>query len=139
MAYTDKERTNIIAQYKQGSSAKDLSTKYGVCERTIYRWAKVYNELHPDKKRTFTVKEYERLFRRVEKLENIISVLKAVDCTVHAPLKEKLHELELLYGQYDVYTLVRLWMFLGAPFITISSAINVATHGLRDAGRSTVF
>ena len=105
MAYTDKERTNIIAQYKQGSSAKDLSTKYGVCERTIYRWAKVYNELHPDKKRTFTVKEYERLFRRVEKLENIISVLKAVDCTVHAPLKEKLHELELLYGQYDVYTL----------------------------------
>lgn len=63
MAYTDKERTNIIAQYKQGSSAKDLSTKYGVCERTIYRWAKVYNELHPDKKRTFTVKEYTKASR----------------------------------------------------------------------------
>lgn len=36
---------------------------------------------------------------------NIISILKSVHCTVHAPLKEKLHELELLYGQYDVHTL----------------------------------
>lgn len=28
-----------------------------------------------------------------------------VNCAVHAPLKEKLHELELLYDQYDVHTL----------------------------------
>lgn len=45
------------------------------------------------------------LQRRIEKLENIISILKTVNCTIHAPLKEKLSELELLYGQYDVHTL----------------------------------
>lgn len=45
------------------------------------------------------------LQRRVEKLENIVTILNAVNCTIHAPLKEKLSELELLYGQYDVRTL----------------------------------
>lgn len=105
MAHTDSEKADIVAQYKQGRSTQDLSTEYGVCERTIYRWAKIYCEMNPGEKQTFTVKEYDILLRRVNKLENIISVLKAVNCTVHAPLKEKLHELELLYGQYDVHTL----------------------------------
>ena len=45
------------------------------------------------------------LQHRIEKLENIIAILKTVNCTLHAPLKEKLFELELLYGQYDVHTL----------------------------------
>ncbi len=105
MAYTDQEKADIIMQYKQGSSAQDLSVKYGMCVRTIYRWTKIYGELNPDEKRIFTAKEYDSLLRRVNKLENIIAVLKTVNCTANDPLKEKLHELELLYGQYDVHTL----------------------------------
>lgn len=105
MTYTDQEKADIIAQYKQGSSAQALSAEYGVCERTIYRWAKVYCEMNPKEKRNYTAKEYDMLLRRVSKLEKIITVLKSVNCTVHDPLKEKLHELELLYGQYDVHTL----------------------------------
>lgn len=42
MAHTDSEKADIVAQYKQGRSTQDLSTEYGVCERTIYRWAKIY-------------------------------------------------------------------------------------------------
>ena len=37
MVYTDKEKTAIVTQHKQGTSVHDLSAKYGVCERTIYR------------------------------------------------------------------------------------------------------
>lgn len=42
---------------------------------------------------------------KVQKLENFVTILKTVNCTIHASLKEKLSELELLYGQYDVHTL----------------------------------
>lgn len=105
MIYTDQEKTIIVAQYKQGTSAQELSKKYGVCERTIYRWAKKYNDIVPEEKRTLTAKEYDMLLHRVEKLENIVAILKTVNCTVHAPLKEKLTELELLHGQYDIHTL----------------------------------
>ena len=105
MVYTHQEKAGIIAQYRQGRSANDLSAEYGVCKRTIYRWAKEYRDIVPNEKRTLTTKEYDMLLRRVEKLENIVAILKTVNCTVHDPLKKKLHELELLYDQYDVHTL----------------------------------
>lgn len=105
MTCTDQEKAIIVVQYQQGTSAQDLSKKYGVCERTIYRWAKKYCGIVPGEKRTLTVKERDMLLHRVEKLENIVTILKTVNCTAHAPLKEKLYELELLYGQYDVHTL----------------------------------
>lgn len=107
MTCTDQEKAIIVAQYQQGTSIQDLSKKCGVCERTIYRWAKKYCGIVPEGKRTLTVKGYDMLLRRVEKLENIVAILKTVNCTVHAPLKEKLHELKLLYGQYDVHTLCK--------------------------------
>lgn len=105
MTCTDQEKAIIVAQYQQGTSAQELSEKYGVCKCTIYRWAKKYCGIVPGEKRTLTVKECDMLLRRVEKLENIVAILKTVNCTAHAPLKEKLHELELLYDQYDVHTL----------------------------------
>ena len=40
MTCTDQEKAIIVAQYQQGTSAQNLSKKYGVCERTIYCWVK---------------------------------------------------------------------------------------------------
>lgn len=105
MNYTDPEKANIVAQRKKGISVNQLSSQYGISVRTIYRWSKLYCEANPGEKRTFTIKEHDMLQRRVSKLENIITILKTVNCTVSAPLKEKLDELEKLYGQYDVHTL----------------------------------
>ena len=105
MTYTDQEKTDIIAQYRQGKPIQELCAEYSVCVRTIYRWAKLYCPAVPDERRTCTVKEYDALLHKVSKLENMVAVLQTVGCTVHAPLKERLTELELLYGQYDVHTL----------------------------------
>lgn len=105
MNYTDEEKTNIIAQRKKGISVQQLSRQYGISVRTIYRWSKLYCEANPGVKRTFTLKEHDMLQRRVNKLENIVAILKTVNCAASAPLKEKLDELEKLYGQYDVHTL----------------------------------
>ena len=91
--------------------------------------------MNPGEKQTFTAKEYDRLLRRVNKLENIISILKAVNCTVHAPLKKKLCELELLYDQYDVHTLCEA---LDVSCGTFYNRINVGMRGLRNEGKNTV-
>lgn len=109
MVYPEELKTDIVAQYKNGVSVKQLSTEYGICVRTIYRWANIYGgnqaaEISNDPQQ-YSAKEYHNHVRRITKLENIISVLKTVNCTVHAPLKERLLELEQLYGQYDVHTL----------------------------------
>lgn len=55
MTYTNQEKATIIAQYQQGTSAQDLSKKYGVCEHTIYRWAKKYCGIVPGEKRTLSL------------------------------------------------------------------------------------
>ena len=102
MNYSDSEKAVIVAKYKQGVPIQKLSTEYEISKRTIYRWRKQYSTV--DEKKFFTLKEHKLLLHRVEKLENIITILKTVSCTVNVPLKEKLTELELLYGRYDVHT-----------------------------------
>lgn len=93
MTYTDQEKTAIITQYQQGKPIQELCAEYGVCARTICRWARTYCPVVPDEKRTCTVKEFDALLRRVAKLENMVAVLQTVGCTVHAPLKERLTDI----------------------------------------------
>lgn len=107
MTYTNEEKLNIINRLDLGDSISDVCAAYGVFRSTFYRWTHDYGKSIPDLENAQvpSAKDYGMLQRRMEKLENIVSVLKAVNCTVHAPLKEKLSEMELLYGQYDVHTL----------------------------------
>ena len=42
MVYPEELKTAIVAQHKKGVSVKQLSTEYGICARTIYRWANIY-------------------------------------------------------------------------------------------------
>lgn len=107
MAYTDEEKMIIVNQLDEGDSIKAICNEYGVSRSTLYRWTHDGGELISDLEnvQAHSTRDWNMLQRRMEKLENIIVILKTVNCTIHAPLKEKLSELELLYGQYDVHTL----------------------------------
>lgn len=105
MRYADEEKKNLVQRYQNGESPQLLCTEYSISRSTLYRWAKIHCVANPGEKRTFTIKEYDMLCRRLEKAEHIIEILKTVRCTVYADLKEKLLELEQLYGQYDIHTL----------------------------------
>lgn len=105
MKYTHQEKAAIIVRFQAKEPVQALCAEYGISRSTLYRWANVHCAANPGSARTFTIKEYDMLQRRVNKLENVISVLKNVNCTTASPLKEKLRELHLLYGQYDIHTL----------------------------------
>lgn len=105
MRYVHKEKRNLALRYQNGESPQSLCAEYSISRSTLYRWAKIYCVANPGEKRTFTIKEYDMLYRRLEKAEHIIEILKTVSCTVHADLKERLSELEQLFGQYDIHTL----------------------------------
>ena len=42
MTYADQEKATIITKYRQGKPVQELCAEYGICARTIYRWAKYY-------------------------------------------------------------------------------------------------
>ncbi len=103
MSHTKEEKQEVISEYRQGVPVGILSAKHNICTRTIYRWIKEFPETTDSG--TVSIKEHKALQRKVEKLEKIVTILKSANCTANAPLKEKLAELDKLYGKYDVHTL----------------------------------
>ena len=104
MAHTAEAKATVLRQLANGTPVKELCRTYDIPRSTLYRWSRDLESSNMTSE-VPSPKNYEALQQQVKKLENIISVLKSAKCTVHAPLKEKLLELELLYDQYDVRTL----------------------------------
>jgi putative transposase len=105
MKFTQEEKYQLVARYHDGGSISDICTESGVARSTLYTWLKPYKATYTDAGYTVSATEFMKMKQRLEKLEQKIQVLKKVDCTVSSPLKEKLRELSLLYGQYSVHVL----------------------------------
>ena len=91
MKYSNEEKLSIITRYQQGESAIALSSELSIPRSTLYRWFNSFPTDSSGKPLKFSYQEYVLLQRKVEKLQNIITILKSVDCLVSAPLKERLH------------------------------------------------
>lgn len=105
MKYSNEEKLSIVARYQQGERITALSNELAISRSTLYRWLKLFPSDSIGKPLKFSYQEYASLQRKVEKLQNIITILKSADCLVSAPLKERLHALEPFYGKYEVHTI----------------------------------
>ena len=105
MKYTTEQKRELVLRYQNGESVSDICTQTGIARSTLYSWLKPYQTTITEAGMIVTPQEFFYLKKRVEKLEDIIQVLKSVDCTVSAPLQDKLKALEALYGQFSVHTL----------------------------------
>lgn len=105
MKYSNKEKLSIVARCQQGESVAALSNELAISRSTLYRWLKSFPTDSAGKPLKFSYQEYTLLQRKVEKLQNVITILKSADCLVSAPLKERLYALEPFYGKYEVHTI----------------------------------
>ena len=105
MKFTDAQKKVIVARREKGESVRSLCSEFNIPRSTLYRWCKTYKVDIIANGIPFTAKEINQMQNRIAKLTNIITILKTVNCTVSAPLRERLAALETLHGQYDVYTL----------------------------------
>lgn len=105
MKYSNKEKLSIVARCQQGESVAALSNELAISRSTLYRWIKSFPTDSAGKPLKFSYQEYTLLQRKVEKLQNVITILKSADCLVSAPLKERLYALEPFYGKYEVHTI----------------------------------
>lgn len=105
MKFTIDQKKAVVARYENGVSIHPLCVEYNIPRSTLYRWCKSYKTDVTCNGTSFTVKEINQMQNRITKLNNIIEILKSVNCTVSAPLRERLLALESLYSQYDVHTL----------------------------------
>lgn len=103
MKYSNEEKLSIVARYQQGERITALSNELAISRSTLYRWLKSFPSDSIGKPLKFSYQEYASLQRKVEKLQNIITILKSADYLVSTPLKERLYALESFYGKYEVH------------------------------------
>ena len=105
MRHTIEEKRRLVMRYQNGESVAHICAETGIARSTFYSWVKPFQTTVTETGVLVTPQAFDALRRRVEKQAAIIQVLKSVNCTVSAPLKEKLAALEPLYGQFSVHTL----------------------------------
>lgn len=102
MRYDEVIKKELVQQYYNGGSVSTICLQYGIPRSTFYTWVKLYRTIYTEAGYEVNATELLKLKKRVARQDQIINILKTVDCPVSAPLKEKLYALEKLHGQYSV-------------------------------------
>lgn len=100
-----ENKLEIIDLYRSGVPVLTISTETDIPRSTIYSWIKAYEEDASNTGHTISRKEHNALIRKVARLEDMVKILKSVDCMVSSPLQEKLNALESLHDQFSVHVL----------------------------------
>ena len=97
---SEYKKKKAIKRYLDGEKVKQIAGAMKISTSTIYSWIRQYNE-----KRNSIANKVTELRKLAERQQKMIEILKTVDCTVSAPLKEKLSAMEKLYGKYNNHLL----------------------------------
>ena len=98
--YSEYKKKKAIKRYLDSEKVEQIAGAMKISTSTIYSWIRQYNE-----KRNSIANEVTELRKLAERQQKMIEILKTVDCTVSAPLKEKLTAMEKLYGKYNNHLL----------------------------------
>lgn len=123
--YTAEQKEALICQYLSGTPAVTILNENSISRSTFYGWLKVYRENAKEKK-TITIREYQALERKMERLETIIKIMRESHCHPDAPLREKLPILEQLHEQYSIRLICEA---LNVPRGTFYNYIFRGKHG----------
>ena len=105
MRISIEEKQTLVARYRAGESVADICADTGVPRSTFYTWIKPYTVTMTDSGHVVSQQAFIKMKQKLQKLEQKIEILQRVNCTVLAPLQEKLQELAKLHGQYSVHAL----------------------------------
>jgi transposase InsO family protein/transposase-like protein len=103
--YPKQLKQELVKRCREGETVSIICLQTGIARSTLYAWIKHYKTVETESGTVIDARDYMRQKQHVEKLENMIEVLKIVDCNIEPPLKVKLEELSKLYGKYSVHFL----------------------------------
>lgn len=105
MRLSTEEKQSLVARYHAGESVAEICAATGIARSTFYTWIKLCTTNATTTEYPISQRELIKLKQKIKKLEQKVEILQKVNCTVSAPLQEKLQELAKLYGQYSVHAL----------------------------------
>ena len=76
MRYTEEFKQQIVALYRSGQSVSSLNREYGITNVTIYKWIKELSPMETSPGTEISVKEYQKMQKRIAELEMECEILK---------------------------------------------------------------
>ena len=76
IGYSEKFKQQIVDLYQAGSSVSYLSREYDIANITIYKWIKAFSNVPVSDTEAMSVKEYEKMKKRIAELEMENEILK---------------------------------------------------------------
>ncbi len=127
-SYSDEEKQNVLERYfNRGEKVLQIIAETQIPKSTIYNWIRAkQRELNKQKTPVYNALTFATLQRKITRLENIVQILKSVNCTVHDPLKKRLYIAESLTDKYNVNTICE------ALNIAKGTYYNYTLRGKRD-------
>ena len=105
MHYGTEEKKSLVAQYRARETVAEICADVGIARSTFYTWIKPYSVPPGNLDHAVSQQYFAKLKQKLQKLEQKVEILQKVNCTMSAPLQEKLQEITKLYGQYSVHAL----------------------------------
>lgn len=90
MRISIEEKQTLVARYRAGESVAEICADSGVARSTFYTWIKPYTVTLTDSGHAVSQQAFIKMKQKLQKLEQEIEILQKVNCTVSAPLQEKL-------------------------------------------------
>ena len=103
--YTSEERQAIIDRYTSGGETYlQIYADTGIAKSTFYTWLKQYKlEQEETKEKTINYRNFVLLENKVQRLENMVEILKIAGGIEGMPLKRRLYLAEQFYSKHSVH------------------------------------
>ena len=99
--YTEKERSSVVNRYLNGEKISDISQKTNISRGTIYAWIKQRQESFGEKEIP-NYRDLHFLSQKCNRQKDMIDILRASDCSVNSPLRDKFNAITKLSAKYNI-------------------------------------
>ena len=104
ISYPEEVKQQVIKRLLSGEPSASIFADTGIPKSTFYNWVRTYQEKQKDsRQKIVNVRNFHLLENKIARLEGIIEILKSADCTVTAPLRQRLCAAEQFYGKYSIH------------------------------------
>ncbi|MDO5401351.1 MAG: IS3 family transposase [Eubacteriales bacterium] len=117
----------ILARYKNGVSASQVSQTTGISKSTIYKWVHTATPTEANENK-LTQRNIQNLNRKIKRLESMFSIIRSLPDDMIASQDTRLKYAEKLYGKSD-YPLRVICDSLGIDKGTLLNRIHRGKHG----------
>lgn len=99
--YTEEYKKNLVAQYKAGTSAKNICVQQGIARSILFLWVKQYTADAVGQ----VPREQYLLQKELERLRRENAIFRSCGCSPSAPLDVRLHAIISHQNEFSIHAL----------------------------------